>query len=164
MYLSTAEELSSTTFAMCSSIEALVKVISSIPQHPYDQLKYTLFEEGYKFPTINDIIVPEAIQTQTLIKGLEKSFETHQDRVLDYLSSSENCNIQESGNQLTALAELSSNNTYVVTPDKYRMYVEALEVIQGINIRDINKDNCYEIVNKIGYMLLNVFEKKTITG
>jgi hypothetical protein len=163
MNLTTAAELSTTTYAICSSIDLFIRAISSIPQHPYDQVKAVLFGENYKFPTIQEIDLPETIDTPTIIKGLEKTYETYQDRVLDYLSTPENFSIEHAGNQLTALAELSTNNTYVVTPEKYQEYIKTLEAIQSINIRDINDTNCYELVNKIGVMVLQTFQKKTIT-
>jgi hypothetical protein len=162
MNLTTASELSSTTYAICSSIDLLLQAISSIPEHPYDQFKEILFGKEYDFPTICDIRVPETLDTSTIIKGLEQTYETHQERILDYLSAPDNFSIEQAGNQLTALAELSTNNTYVVTPEKYQEYVKTLETLQSINIRDVNATNCHDIIKKIGYIVLQTFQKKTI--
>jgi hypothetical protein len=162
MNSSIAAELSATTYAICTSIDVFIQAISSIPQHPYEQMKYVLFEKDHKFPTLAEVKVPEVVDTKTLIKGFETCYECYQERVLDYLSTPDKFSIEQANNQMSALAELSSNNTYVVTPQRHRNYIEALELIQGIDINSINETNCNEIINKIGYTVLQVFQKKTV--
>lgn len=162
MHSTILSELSSTVFGLCSSIDTLLQVATAIPQHPYDILKYSLFDKEHTFPTISDIEVPETVELKTIIKGLEVEYDNYQERVLDFLKEPKNFNLELANEQMSPLAELSGNNTYVVTTQKQKAYIEALELIQSVDLNSINNNNSREIVNKLGFTILKLFHQKTI--
>ena len=161
-YSALQAELSSTLFHLSSSIQAFSDTLTSIPQHPYDATKAMYFPVDYKFPTVYDVNVPEDVCLNTIIKGFDTVHHRYQEKILDYLSCPNEYDLTDAGNQFTILAEHLGENKYIVTEDKYRMYLEALELIQGIDITSVNEDNCVELIHKICFTVLQALQKKTI--
>lgn len=161
-YSTLQAELSYTLFHLSSSIQAFSDTLTSIPQHPYDATKALYFPVDYKFPTVCDVTVPEDVCLNTIIKGFDMVHHRYQEKILDYLSCPSEYDLTDAGNQFTILAEQLSDKKYIVTEDKYRMYIETLELIQSIDIRSINEDNCVDLIHKVCFTVLNALQKKTI--
>lgn len=155
-------ELTSTLFNLSSSIQVCIDSLSSIPQHPYDATKVTYFPSNYKFPTIDDVVVPEQVCLNTIIKGFEKLHDSYQNNILEYLAKPSEYDLSDAGGQLTVLAEPLGNNKYIVTEDKYRSYIETLEIIQSIDVSKVNEDNCLDLIHKVCYSVLQSMQKKTV--
>lgn len=155
-------ELTSTLFNLSSSIQAFTDSLSSIPQHPYDATKATYFSPDHKFSTINDVMVPEQVCLNTIIKGFEKLHDTYQNNILEYLAKPSEYDLSDAGGQFTILAEPLGNNKYIVTEDKYRSYIETLEIIQSIDISKVNEDNCLDLIHKVCYSVLHSMQKRTV--
>jgi hypothetical protein len=155
-------ELTSTLAHLTSSIDAITNAISGLAQHPYDLAKSLHFETDYVFPTIQSVEVPEAVTYETLVLGFEKSHNEYQDRIIDYITTPSKYDVKESSDQLNLLSELSGENKFIITPEKYCSYITTLEMLQQIDIDDIHEENSHELILKIGYTILNAFRKRTI--
>ena len=145
-----------------SSISTAQQQISAIPFHPYEAAKAMLFENDYKFPTIEDIVVPEEITPEGLVDKITQMQKQYQNVLIDYISNPSLYTVEGFSNHLSPLAELSGANTFVVTPEKYKEYIKFLEVLQSINLNDITKDSSKETIKKIGYSLVSCLNRKTI--
>lgn len=154
-------DLNTTLFALGSSLDTAIAELSAMSFHPYDIMKAQHFEPDHVFQGINDTDLP-IVDVKTVIKGLEKQYESHQERVLDYLSKPNEIDISQAHEQLTALAELSGKDNYVVTPEKQRNYIELLELITSVDINGITNENCIDIIHKIGYSVFQTFGKQTV--
>lgn len=155
-------ELSAVMLDMTTALTSALEQLSSIPQHPYHATKEILFGKDYKFPTIEDVEVPEQITTEGMIAKLAQIEENYQTTLIDTIVNPEEYNIQTPSNHLSILAELSGDNTYVVTEDKYKNYIEFLELTQSIDINSVTPENSIEMIRKLGYFYTNCLNKKTV--
>jgi hypothetical protein len=150
---------------MTSAYEQLAE-LSGLALTPYEATKLSLFGKDYEFPTIDEIEVPEEITTSGLIKKISEIQDDYQCVLLDNIVNPENYQCVSIGENMCMLAELSAKDedkkTYVVTEDKYKSYIEYLEIIQQIDLNSINQQNCNEIIRKLGYVFVNTYSKKTI--
>jgi len=153
------QDINTVISALSSSIEALTNTLSAASMHPYDVALAELFDKNHVFATVDDIEVPEIISTETLIKGLEAVGVQYQEQVLDYLNDTSKYDITHTGNQVTMLSELSADNKFVTTSERMQEYHETLDAIQNIDINSINDANSADIIQKLGYKFLNIFEK-----
>lgn len=165
MDLTKISALSAVMADISKSITTAHQQLTSIPLHPYEAAKKMFFEDGHKFPVIEDIKVPEGVTTEGLIEKITEIQKNYQNNLLDYVSNPSQYNIQGEGEQgLSILAELSGTNTFVVTKDKYKGYLEFLELLKTIDINSLTKENSNEIIQKIGYSLVNCLNSKTINS
>jgi len=149
-----------------ASAYAQMAELSGLALTPYEATKLSLFGKDYEFPTIDDIKVPEEITTSGLIKKITEIQDNYQCVLLDNIVNPQDYVCVSMGDNLCMLSELSAQDenkkTYVVTEDKYKSYIEYLEVIQQIDLGSINQQNCNEIIRKLGYAFVNTYSKKTI--
>lgn len=141
--------------------------LTAIPNNPYLATKFMLFGSDYKFPTIDDIEVPEGITAEGLIAKLEDIQNKHQCRMIDCLTNPEEFNFDitnpsQIANQLSILAELSGENSYIVTQDRFKNYIEFLEIVDSIPDNQMTEETSRETIKKIGYYYVNLLNKKTI--
>lgn len=156
------DSLSATLLDINNVMLSAVNSLSSIPQLPYQFTKELLFGKDYKFPTLDDIEVPESITPDGMAAKITEIEINYQKTLIDSLTNPQDYNIQAPDNHLSILAELSGDNTYVVTEDKLKSYIEYLELIQSIDLNSITKDNAVEMIKKLGYFYLNTVNKKTV--
>jgi hypothetical protein len=159
--------LSATINNLTLSLSTVNQGLSSIPSNPYLATKFMLFGKDYKFPTIDDVHVPEEITTEGLIAKLEEIQKQYQCRVIDCLANPSDYHLNltnptEAANRLSILAELSGENTYVVTQDKFKNYIEFLEIVESIDDSQMTEETCNDTIKKIGYYYTNLLAKKTI--
>ena len=152
-------DLNTVINALSSSIATFADTLSTAYMHPYDAAAAELFDKDHVFPTVEDIVVPDVINTETIIKGLEAIGSQHQTHILEYLNDTSKYDVTHCNNQVTLLSELSTDNKFVTTLERKQKYHETLEVIQNIDITSINENNCKDIIQKLGYKFLNIFQK-----
>lgn len=162
MNFDSLESLSATLLDLNSVMTSAVDSLSSIPQLPYQFTKELLFGKDYKFPTINDIEVPEGITPEGMAAKISEIETNYQKTLIDTITNPQDYNVQAPDNHLSILAELSGDNTYVVTQDKFKGYIEYLEVVQSINLDSVTQENAVDMINKLGYCYLNCINKKTV--
>ena len=155
-------ELSAVMFDMTIALNSAINQLSSIPQHPYYATKEILFGKDHKFPILDDVDVPEQITTEGMIAKLVQIEENYQTTLIDTITNPDDYNIQAPSKHLSILAELSGDDTYVVTEDRYKNYIEFLELTQSIDINSVTPDNSVEMIRKLGYFYTNCLNKKTI--
>jgi hypothetical protein len=155
-------ELSATLLDLNTVMTSAVNSLTAVSQLPYQFTKDILFGIDYKFPTIDDIEVPEGVTQEGMIAKLTEVETNYQKTLIDTITNPESYNIQSPDNHLSILAELSGGSTYVVTQDKFKNYIEYLEVVQSIQYDSITQENAVDMINKLGYCYLNCINKKTI--
>lgn len=154
--------LSATLLDLNTVMTSAVDSLTAISQLPYQFTKDVLFGADYEFPTIHDIQVPAGVTQEGMIAKLTDMETNYQKALIDTITNPESYNVQAPDNHLSILAELSGDNTYVVTQDKFKGYIEYLEVVQSIDYDSITQDNAVELINKLGYCYLNCINKKTV--
>lgn len=144
------------------ALETLTEQITALAVGPYEMQKAMLFEKDHKFPTLDDIKVPENVTTEGLINAIDNIEKQHQKVVIDSIINPESYNIIDNDNQVSILSELSGSNTYVVTEQKLKNYFEYLELIYSIDIDSITNENSNDIIRKLGYFYANSVGRKTV--
>lgn len=162
MNFDSLESLSATLLDLNSVMTSAVDSLSSIPQLPYQFTKELLFGKDYKFPTINDIEVPKGITPEGMAAKIAEIETNYQKTLIDTITNPQDYNVVAPDKHLSILAELSGDNTYVVTEEKFKGYIEYLEMVQAIDIDSITQDNAVDMINKLGYFYLNIINKKTV--
>jgi hypothetical protein len=135
--------------------------ITSFPGHPYEAAKFALFGPDYEFPALSSVQIPEGVTSEGIIAKISQLESNYQTKFIDTLINPSDYNIIEANKLLSPLAELSGENTYVVTEQKYKSYIEFVEMINQLDINSINDTNSVEIIQKIGYTCLNMLAAKT---
>lgn len=162
MNFDSLESLSATLLDLNSVMVSAVDSLSSIPQLPYQFTKEILFGKDYKFPTIDDVQVPEGITPEGMAAKISEIETNYQKILIDTITNPQDYNVVAPDNHLSILAELSGDNTYIVTEEKFKGYIEYLEMVQSINLDSITQDNAVDMINKLGYFYLNTINKKTV--
>lgn len=162
MNFDSLESLSATLLDLNTVMTSAVESLTAIPQLPYQFTKELLFGKDYKFPTINEVEVPEGVTLEGMTAKISEVETNYQKTLIDTITNPHEYNVVAPDNHLSILAELSGDNTYVVTEEKLKGYVEYLEVVQSIDINSITKDNAVDMINKLGYFYLNTINKKTV--
>jgi hypothetical protein len=153
-----SEDLLRASTALTSALAQL----TAYPANPYEATKLMLFGENYEFLKLSAVEVPEEVTYEGIIETIvnfEKNFQT---KFIDTLVNPSEYNIIEPNKMLTPLAELSGDNTYVVTEEKLKSYIEYYEMLLSIDINSINDENCYDLIKKYGYACVKMLGKKTI--
>jgi hypothetical protein len=159
---STLPSLSATITEFDAVIETLSNQLTSLHVTPHEIHKRMLFKEGHKFPTIDDIEVPKDITTEGLIDAINDLEKSHQKVVIDSTVNPDKYNIIDSENEISILAELSGDNTFLVTDKKFKDYVEYTELVRSIDIGSVTPDNCHDIIRKLGYVYVKTMTQKTV--
>ena len=162
MNFDSLESLSATLLDHNTVMTSAVESLTAIPQLPYQFTKELLFGKDYKFPTINDIEVPEGVTSEGMVAKISEIETNYQKTLIDTITNPQDYNVVAPDNHLSILAELSGDNTYVVTQDKFKSYIEYLEVVQSIDLDSVTQENAVEMINKLGYCYLNCINKKTV--
>ena len=162
MDFSSLDSLSATLLDLITVMTSAVESLTAIPQLPYQFTKELLFGKDYKFPTIQEVEVPEGITPEGMAEKISQIEMNYQKTLIDTITNPEDFNVVAPDNHLSILAELSGNNTYVVTEEKLKGYIEYLELVQSIDISSITKDNAVDMINKLGYFYLNTINTKTV--
>jgi hypothetical protein len=162
MDFSSLDSLSATLLDLNTVMTSAVESLTAIPQLPYQFTKELLFGKDYKFPTIQEVEVPEGITPEGMAEKISQIEMNYQKTLIDTITNPEDYNVVAPDNHLSILAELSGNNTYVVTEEKLKGYIEYLELVQSIDISSITKDNAVDMINKLGYFYLNTINTKTV--
>jgi hypothetical protein len=154
--------LSSKEMDLDTLLQTSEHLLSSIPTNPYEAVKQILFEPDHKFPTIEDVQVPEEVTTEGIISTIEQIETNYQKVLIDSKINPEKYNILEPDEHVTILAELSGENTYLTTQEKYKNYIEYLELVNSVDIDSVTDENCYDIIKKLGYFFVSAVNKKTV--
>ena len=160
--LSAIPGLSAAIVEFDNALETLSTQLTSLYLTPHEIHKKVFFEEGYKFPTINDIEVPENITTEGLIGAIDEVEKVHQKVAIDSIINPGKYNVIDPDNEISILAELSGDNTFLVTEKKFKNYVEYTELVQSIDIGSVTPENCNDIIRKLGYFYVKTVSQKTV--
>ncbi len=116
-----------------------LETLSDMPIHPYEQAKYRYFGKDYKFPTINDIEVPENFCLETSTKQL----------------SAKNLELMQTITSQTSVLDINPRNEApIINEDLIKKNILNTEFIKSIPLTDINT-NPVEVANKIITFYLN---------
>lgn len=159
----TAELLSAFNTEIEKFSKTLIQSLSTEAIHPYDLVKMSLFGPEYKFPTIDDIEVPEEVTTQSIVDKLKQQEKTYRSNLLDYMHNKETFDVTGFHDHVSILSELSGEKNFVVTEKRFKNYIEALEIITSIDRESINEENYSDYYKKIGYCLTKVLSQKTVS-
>jgi hypothetical protein len=169
MFAYTSEALSAVSTLISEISTAVLSAqqqLSAIAPTPYEATKLALFGKDYKFPTINDVQVPEEITVDGLVNKITEIENNYQKVLLDVTINPNDYtidNFSDPDNNISILAELSGENTYVVTEQKYKNYIEYLELVGSIDYDSINKENSRDLIKKLGYYYITAMTKKTVS-
>ena len=159
------EQLTAFMADMSTALLSAQAVLSAIPASPYEHTKLMLFGTDYEFPTISDVEVPQGITVDGMIKKLDKVQEQHQDMMIDYITNPTCYTTIGHSDYLTPISELSAGDNgsaFVLTDDKYKSFIEHLEICSSLKDVKITEDNCKELITKIGYSLVKTLNTRTI--
>jgi len=159
---STTEILSGISTYFIESMRTTLQGLSAPIIHPWDALKMSLFESEHKFPTIDDIEVPEEITLENIQDKIKEHTKQYKSRMMDCITNREDYTFIGPFDQVSLISEPSGTDCFAVTEDRLKGYVEALEVMHSIDIDSVTEENCEEYIKKIGYCLSNVLTRKTI--
>lgn len=138
------------------------QLLSATPINPYQALKAQLFPPDYKFPTIDDVEVPEWVTLDGMISKIQEIETTYQKNLIETQVNADKYAVHEPDGYLSILAECSGDNCFVVTEEKQKNYIEYLELINSTDIDSVNQDNCREIAKKLGYFYITRVGRKTV--
>lgn len=164
MNLASLCELSGSLCDFNTVLTSAVDCLTALPQHPYLFTKELLFGKDYKFPTVDDVEIPEGITTEGMIEKITEFETSYQKTLIDSMTNPQEYDIRLPDNHLSFLAELSGEDTktYIVTQDKLKNYIEYIEMVKAVDINSITPDNATTIINKLGYYYINMVNKKTV--
>jgi hypothetical protein len=148
--------------ALSAVMLSAAEQLSATPINPYQALKAQLFPSDYKFPTIDDVQVPESVTIEGMIAKIQEIETNYQKNLIETQINSDKYTVHEPDGYLSILAECSGDNCFVVTEEKQKGYIEYLELIRSTDIDSVNQDNCREIAKKLGYFYLTKVGKATV--
>lgn len=116
---------------LLSSLQAL----SAAPPHPYERIKYELFGEDYKFPTIKDLEIPEDFDPNVYSSQLS-----------GYVA-------QTYQTTLSGLSSLDANtvinvNEFALPTSTAKHNIQFFEIVRNLTLEDI-QNNPYEVAKKL---------------
>jgi len=119
-----------------SEILSAMQALSAAPSHPYERLKFELFGEDYKFPTIHDLEVPTDFNPITYMQQLSAKSQQTQ---LTMLSG------------LTGLDENITNfnsELFTLPVPTIKHNIQTMEIVRSLTIEDL-ENNPFEIARKL---------------
>jgi hypothetical protein len=111
-----------------SSLLSAMQALSGAPAHPYERLKYDLFEKDYKFPTIEDIETPNDFDSKTYMCELTSCSHKTQQAALSGLKQEQ---IQ--------LKSVNLENLTIPT-ETLKHNLEFIELVRSISLEELQKD------------------------
>jgi hypothetical protein len=144
------EKLGITNTTFLSAIDSL----SSVPIHPYERLIHEHFGPNYKFPTIDDILMPMDFCIRTTISKLT-SINAKQQEVHD-THYAEMENLHDHAYIGHAFATLSGD-TFVVNNDQVKRFIEFHEIVRSIPTERINSFEAPLIAQKLLHHYTTIF-------
>jgi hypothetical protein len=160
---SSYEVLSAVSAYFSQSVNSMIQGLSAPVVHPWDALKMTLFDQDHKFPTIEEVTIPEGVNLEAIQSKIKEHEQTYRSRIIDCISNRERYEFVGPFDQVSIMSEASGADCFAVTEDKIKSYVETVETIRSINPEDINEDNYLEYITKINYCLANMLARRTIS-
>jgi hypothetical protein len=159
---SSFEMLSAFNLELQKLSQSILQNLSADPIHPYDLVKLSLFGPEYKFPTLEEIKVPEDVTPQSILDNLKTHEKEYRSNLLEYMHNREDYELTGFHDHITLLSEPSGDNCFTVTEKRFKNYIEAVEIVKNINREDINELNYMEYFRKIGFCLTKVLTQKTV--
>lgn len=159
---SALEALSATLFDLNTVMTSAIEGLSSLPQLPYQFTKELLFGKDYDFPTVDSVEVPEGVTPEGMAEMIAEIENNYQKTLIDAITNPQDYNVIAPDNHLSILAELSGDNTYVVTEEKFKNYIEYIEMVKSIDIDSITQENAATMISKLGYFYVNMLNRKTV--
>jgi len=159
---SSFEMLSAFNIELQKLSQTLLQNLSAEPMHPYDLIKMSLFGADHKFPTIDDIEVPQEITPQSIVDNLKDHEKEYRSNLLEYMHNKEDYQLTGFHDHITMLSEPSGDKCFTVTEKRFKNYIETVEIITSINLEDINELNYMDYYKKIGYCLTKVLTQRTV--
>jgi len=136
------DNLGSLTHAVTSLEESVHAMLSGIPVHPYERIKYDYFGPDYQFKTLEDLEDPREIDHQKCVEILRGSTNHLYSTTFHNLTCCEEHKCQ------TAFTKMSGD-LIVEDHEKQKNYIEFMEMARSIPIDSITDDNCLEIARKL---------------
>lgn len=134
--------LDTLTHAVTSLEESVHAMLSGIPVHPYERIKYDYFGPDYQFKTLEDLEDPREIDHQKCVEILRGSTNHLYSTTFHNLTCCEEHKCQ------TAFTKMSGD-LIVEDHEKQKNYIEFMELARSIPIDSITDDNCLEIARKL---------------
>lgn len=159
---SATEILSAVSSYFTESIRTVTQKLSTPVIHPYDAVKMSLFETDYKFPTIDEVVVPEEIDVETIKETINEHTQTYKKRILDYTVNQDKYKFVGPFDHVSVLSEPSGTDCFVVSQDKYKNYIETVEIIRSIKPENITEENCSDYIKKINYCIASMLSRRTV--
>ena len=128
------------------SAATLLSAFDAIPAHPYEKLKFEHFDKDHKFPTLDDITVPEDFCTHTCLCTLTSIDDQH---AVDHQGHYDNLDLHETHEHLGNAFATFDGEKFDVNKDKLKKYIEFHELALSIDPNTINESNCNEIAQKL---------------
>ena len=139
------KSLDSLTHSVTSLESSVNALLSGIPVHPYERIKYDYFGSDYGFKTLDDLEDPIGMDHLKNIEILKKSAEDL------YSTTFHNLTCCEDDKCGTAFSKMSCDKL-VEDHQKQKNYIEFLEIARSIPIDSVTETNCSEIARKLlGY-------------
>lgn len=144
------DELGITSTTFLSALDSL----SGVPIHPYDRLVFEHFGPDYKFPTIDDIPMPDNFCIHTCICKLTSI--NAQQKELHDTHYAQMDNIHDHPHIGNAFVTLSGD-TFSVNTDQVKKYIEFHEIVKSVPVDKINTIESAVIAQKLLHQYTNIF-------
>jgi hypothetical protein len=118
-----------------SELLSAIQALSAAPSHPYERIKYQLFGEDYKFPTINDVEIPQDFDPTTYARELSGKVMQTQIATLSGLSGLD-VNTVINPNDFTLPIATAKHN------------IQFMEIVRNLTMEDVQKDP-FELARKL---------------
>lgn len=150
-------ELLSSMQLLSDEIDEAIAQLSSMPTNLYEAEKVVLFGPDYKFKTLSEYVVPSDFVITDVIQNVEKSYDRYEKTMIEIIQTPQKFDLPEEFYGMSMLFEMSGNKVWE-SEEKKKKYIEHLEMIMSIDIRDINEENCLDIITKIAHSTNNLLE------
>lgn len=139
------DNLGTLTHAVTSLEESVNAMLSGIPLHPYERIKYDYFGPDHQFKNFEDLEDPREIDNQKCIEILKCSTDHL------YTTTFHNLTCCDEHKCQTAFTKMSGDSI-VEDHQRQKNYIEFMEMARNIPVDSITDDNCVEIARKLlGY-------------
>jgi hypothetical protein len=141
-----------------TALFSAVQSLSGQPIDPYERLKLKYFGPDYKFPTLQDIEVPEDFNPETYgkyIMDYQKNFTDTMNQSLSGYHTAATL----SGSLDTKLVQMSSIEPFTLSDEMIKNNIRFNEFIQTVTMNDIY-NNPYETNEKIVTFYVNNLKQR----
>lgn len=133
-------------FAQMLSAAQAMQELSAAACHPYEKMKIDLFGKDYKFPTIDDIEVPNDFNLDVLTEGIKRISKQIQTTSLSSVSAFAGFASDTENNSIENFNINIPENT--ISPDLARKNIEFSEIVKSLTV-DRLKEQPLEIAKKL---------------